>query len=118
MEAEFKGPQGRGVWLFGDGELVDQVFGRSGAFGQAPASLRSTTSAAEQSMVASFRDAEQPEIPWTVVLPADAAVVEALGRKLPHYGRYSYLVFDGETNVRKGNWIVETSPLRLNLLEE
>ena len=74
--------------------------------------------AEKRSLVACFRDAAQPEIPWTVVLPVEAAVVEALGRKLPHYGRYSYLVFDGDTNVSKGNWIVETSPLRLNLLEE
>ncbi len=25
-------------------------------------------------------------------------------RKIPHYGKYSYLMFEGETNVRKGAW--------------
>ena len=25
-------------------------------------------------------------------------------RKLPHYGKYSFLVFDGETNIDKGTW--------------
>ncbi len=25
-------------------------------------------------------------------------------RKIPHYGKYSYLMFEGETNIRKGAW--------------
>jgi hypothetical protein len=40
-------------------------------------------------------------------------IPEAIGvaRKVPHYGKYSYLVFSGEKNVTKGVWPVETSPL-------
>ncbi|MCK4836974.1 MAG: M20/M25/M40 family metallo-hydrolase [Candidatus Aminicenantes bacterium] len=36
-----------------------------------------------------------------------------LGRKLPHYGKYSYLGFEGEepTNVLKGQWTILKSPL-------
>lgn len=32
-------------------------------------------------------------------------------RKLPHYGKYSYLLFQGSTNAAKGIWEVESSPL-------
>ena len=34
-------------------------------------------------------------------------------RKLPHYGKYSYLAFDGDdpTNIAKGQWDVVNSPL-------
>ena len=32
-------------------------------------------------------------------------------RKLPHYGKYSYLLFHGETNVARGIWEIESSPL-------
>jgi hypothetical protein len=117
-EAGFAEPNGRGVWLFGEGKLVDTLFAQTLAFGDAPMTLRSHATAEGQTLVASFRDPDHVEIPWTVVLPAEASVVEALGRKLPHYGRYSYLVFDGETNVDKGNWMVESSPLRLDLMEE
>jgi hypothetical protein len=37
-----------------------------------------------------------------------------LARKLPHYGKYSYLAFQGDTpdNVLKGQWPVTASPLR------
>ena len=114
-EKAFHGPGGRGVWLLGDGDLVERCFAQAQAFGTTPRDLKLAASSQQRSLVASFRDPDRDDIPWTVVLPADAAVVEALGRKLPHYGRYSYLVFDGETNVDKGNWQVESSPLRLDL---
>ena len=32
-------------------------------------------------------------------------------RKLPHYGKYSYLLFHGDTNVARGIWEIESSPL-------
>lgn len=37
--------------------------------------------------------------------------IKAVTRKLPHYGKYSYLLFHGETNVAKGIWEIESSPL-------
>ena len=41
------------------------------------------------------------------------AAVKGLARKLPHYGKYSYLVFTGDAprNVLKGQWPVIHSPL-------
>ena len=40
-----------------------------------------------------------------------------LGRKLPHYGKYSYLGFEGDepVNVLKGQWTATDSPLRVDL---
>jgi hypothetical protein len=117
-EAQFTGSEGRGVWFFGEGALEDRLFTETRSFGDLPMKLRRDASAAGRTLVACFREGGSEGIPWTVVLPADAGVVEALGRKLPHYGGYSYLVFDGETNVDKGSWEVTNSPLRLDLMEE
>jgi hypothetical protein len=114
-EAGFDGPSGRGVWLFGDGALARRIIEESRAFGDLPAQLLAEAAEADQTLVACFQG--DGGIPWTVVLPAAAAVVPALGKKLPHYGGYSYLVFDGETNVNKGRWVVTTSPLRIDLTE-
>ena len=55
----------------------------------------------------------------TVVLTArhpssdNPAAFPGLARKLPHYGSYSYLAFDGDapTNTLKGQWQVMDSPL-------
>jgi len=40
-----------------------------------------------------------------------------LAGKLPHYGKYSYLVFEGDepTNTVKGEWSADDSPLRVDL---
>jgi aminopeptidase N len=40
-----------------------------------------------------------------------------LGRKLPHYGKYSCLGFEGDepTNVLKGQWTATDSPMRVDL---
>ncbi len=43
----------------------------------------------------------------------DDAAIPGLVRKLPHYGKYSYLAFEGPepTNIAKGQWPVISSPL-------
>jgi hypothetical protein len=43
----------------------------------------------------------------------DPAALPALGCKVPHYGKFSYLVFDGTEaeNKLKGQWPIEDSPL-------
>jgi aminopeptidase N len=45
------------------------------------------------------------------------SALPGLGRKLPHYGKYSYLGFEGEepVNVLKGQWTPTDSPLRVDL---
>lgn len=41
-------------------------------------------------------------------------------RKIPHYGKYSYLVFEQELNVNKGTWSINYSPVvfHFNLVEK
>lgn len=48
----------------------------------------------------------------------NAAAVEGLNNKLPHYGKYSYLAFNGSepTNIDKGVWPVTGSPLFKNIV--
>ena len=45
------------------------------------------------------------------------AAFPGLGRKLPHYGKYSYLGFEGDepVNTVKGQWPGADSPLRVDL---
>jgi aminopeptidase N len=50
-------------------------------------------------------------------LPADATLAKTIGVKVPHYGKYSYLVFDGPRNRVKGTWDAATSPLTLRWAE-
>ena len=49
---------------------------------------------------------------FMVVLTADPASLPRIGQLVPHYGKYSYLVFEGAKNVGKGQWPVTSSPLK------
>ena len=46
-----------------------------------------------------------------VILTGDTRVLPRLGELIPHYGKYSYLVFKGTKNIAKGQWPVGASPL-------
>ncbi len=45
--------------------------------------------------------------------------IDGLIRKLPHYGKYSYLAFNGNepTNIAKGQWAVINSPLEKTFVD-
>lgn len=62
----------------------------------------------------------EPRSPQALAwLGAPPEALPALGRKLPHYGRYSYLVFTGADagNLAKGQWPVTDSPLSVDVLQ-
>ena len=45
-----------------------------------------------------------------IFLPFSAEAASQAARKIPHYGKYSYLAFSGGVNKAKGTWAVTTSP--------
>lgn len=51
-------------------------------------------------------------MPALVVAAEDRAALEALLRPLPHYGRQSYLVFQGREAVERGIWPPGDNPLK------
>jgi aminopeptidase N len=58
------------------------------------------------------------EASWTVIAPSDPASLAAIGVKVPHYGKYGYLVFRGASVVQKGSWAEIPSPLVVDLAKE
>ncbi len=50
-----------------------------------------------------------------VVLSDDLGSLPRIGQLIPHYGKYSYLVFEGSHNVAKGQWPALASPLKVSL---
>lgn len=52
---------------------------------------------------------------YMVVISSDGTSLGRIGQLIPHYGKYSYLVFEGAKNVGKGNWEVTDSRLRVSL---
>jgi len=67
------------------------------------------------SVVLAARHPLNPDLGLAWVAASDPAPLPGLSRKLPHYGKYGYLGFEGEepTNIAKGEWKVSRSPLSI-----
>lgn len=108
-------PAGRAIWLLGrENRFAGELFEAAGV------SLHlqgETVPFAGHSLVLIRRHPENVEkaVGWLVVEPVEA--FPGMARKLPHYGKYSYLGFEGTepTNTVKGEWPADDSPLHIDL---
>ena len=112
-------PKDGAVWVFGKNNkfygyvsaaLKDydaSVDGSSVTFG------KKTLSMADDSTIIVVRNPDNPSAAIVGLTAHSDAAVAGLARKLPHYGKYSYLAFSGDepTNSAKGQWPVVGSPL-------
>ena len=67
----------------------------------------------KSSIIISVRHPKNPASVLVFLSVDNKEAVQGLARKLPHYGKYSYLVFEGTepTNIAKGEWEAVNSPL-------
>lgn len=65
------------------------------------------------------RNPQNRDLSLSFIASGSPDALSGLGRKLPHYHKYSYLVFEGDepSNVAKGKWPVFDSPLTVYLSE-
>ena len=68
---------------------------------------------AEHAIVLTARQPSNPDKTLLWVASDNPEAIAELASKLPHYRKYSYLVFKGDelTNVHKGQWPITQSPL-------
>jgi len=116
-------PADRAVWLFGAGNkfapVVTEALKGYGA-SLDTTGLRTTSTkyeSAGRSLVVGVRHPSNPDSVVIQVSASSAAAADALARKLPHYGKYSWLVFAGDeaNNEASGEWPVGDTPLARNL---
>jgi aminopeptidase N len=112
-------PTDRTVWVLGTDNPHARLFHESlpgRAAGLDGGHLRFGLEGVPQaghSFVYVLRHPEQPDLSIGWVGADTEAALPGLSRKLPHYGKYSYLAFMGENpdNVVKGRWEATDSPL-------
>ncbi len=65
------------------------------------------------SIVLTVKNPKNKDMALTLISTTVPAALPGLGRKLPHYHKYSYLAFEGDepVNILKGRWQVQDSPL-------
>ena len=69
------------------------------------------------SVVLTGRNPENKDLCWMFIASDKAEALRGLGRKLPHYHKYSYLGFEGDEpeNITKGRWPILDSPMTASL---
>jgi hypothetical protein len=114
-------PADRSVWLLGRrNRFAPEVFRSGSALQLSEAEMtvdgeKMPLARHSAVLVARHPASVEKAVGWIFADPK--AAFPGLGRKLPHYGKYSYLGFEGEepTNVVKGQWQDSDSPLRVDL---
>ncbi|MCC7257985.1 MAG: M20/M25/M40 family metallo-hydrolase [Gammaproteobacteria bacterium] len=116
-------PADRSVWLLGRGNrLAAGLFASDPAIGLAVGATGVTASGRElpfagHSHVLTRRHPADAKLAVGWITADPPAAIAGLGRKLPHYGKYSWLAFAGTepANVAKGEWRAADSPLVVSL---
>ena len=114
-------PKDRAVWLLGRGNALAAKFFASGPDytlegGKLVADRESMPLPGHCAVIVRRHPANlEKAVGW--IFADGLAALPGLGRKLPHYGKYSYLGFEGDepVNVLKGQWPATDSPLRVDL---
>jgi hypothetical protein len=112
-------PSDRTVWLFGwENRFQPQIAGKTAAdgvsFTDTGVQINGTPYLKNNhSVVLVATHPMNPDLAVAWVATARVQAMPGLGQKLPHYGKYSYLVFEGDEprNIAKGQWPVVNSAL-------
>jgi hypothetical protein len=122
LDREISGlPTDRAVWILGwenrfVPNLQKALTGRGVSILQDGLQIRATkVERKDHTIVITARQPQDANAALTWVATDSMTALSGLGRKLPHYGPYSYLVFEGEEpkNILKGQWDVLNSPLSI-----
>jgi hypothetical protein len=116
-------PADQGVWLLGkENRLARQLFADDGVARVAlqPDGLElggQRLPFATNSTVVLTRNPRNASLAVGWISAASAEAMPGLARKLPHYGKYSYLAFTGDepANTVKGEWVAVDSPFLVDL---
>jgi hypothetical protein len=119
-------PDDRSVWLFGwhnkfRAHMAVALAGYAFSDDGDRVKIEQTTLQQDEHAVAVLgRHHSNPAHALGWLAAGQPAALPGLGRKLPHYGRYSYLAFSGAApdNVLKGQWPVSGSPMSVRIAQE
>lgn len=114
-------PSDRAIWILGwENRFLKEVIPQLSAYQAAVTTLGVRIGEIElnrnkHSIVLTARLPVNPDMALVWVATENTAALPGLGRKLVHYGKYSYLGFEGDepTNIAKGQWPVLASPMSI-----
>jgi aminopeptidase N len=111
------GPAGSNFWFLGRGDAL------AGALEGSRVSVSGGTvriggmgfDVSGRTLVCALHNPRDEESIAALIISGDMNSLPSIVRKLPHYAKYSYLIFDGDKPVERGVWETEKSPLAADL---
>ena len=102
------------LWFLGRGDALAEILKgtRVSLDGSKATMAGSEFDITGRTLICTVRNPRDGASVIAVILSEDMESLPSVLRKLPHYGRNSYLVFDGEKAIERGVWEAEVSPLR------
>ncbi len=117
-------PSDAAIWVLGYGNRLRGAAATVTAFGAhyedrgfiPPGAQRAArVDHATTALVLALTNGINPDNAMVFVGAPDATSIDALAKKIPHYGKYGFLTFaataEGLSNVLKGQWAQSTSPM-------
>ena len=112
-------PENRSIWLFGRSNkfrqtAIEALSDYDITFSGNQYKIGNSIAYPEKnSVILASRNPLNPEQVMIWLSADNAEAIPGLGQKLPHYGKYSYLAFEGNepTNILKGLWPAVNSPM-------
>jgi len=113
-------PSNQAVWIFGkENRFSDTINSNISTYASKVMSdstvlIDSRISNNDKSIIITTRLPNNPNGVIALLFTVNKEAFPGLGRKLPHYGKYSYLAFEGDepTNVITGQWPAVNSPMQ------
>jgi aminopeptidase N len=105
---------GTHFWFLGRGDALDELLRKTdvGLTGDKVTVSGSEYEIGGRTFICALRNPRDENSVVTIILSTDTESLPGVVRKLPHYGRNSYLVFEGGSALERGVWQAEDSPLR------
>ena len=118
-------PSDRAIWILGwENRFLQEILNPMSAYQGAMTTSGVRIGEIElrrdmHSIVLTARHPSNLDMAVTWVATENVAALPGLGRKLVHYGKYSYLGFEGNepTNIVKGQWPVLASPMSIPVVQ-
>lgn len=104
-------PEDRSIWIFGGNNLFSTPFKEL--------LKQDTYNTKQQSIALTMKHPDNPELTIGLMSIHSPEAMPGMARKLPHYGKYSYVAFTGNEpkNRLKGEWQLSKSALTVDLTE-
>jgi hypothetical protein len=116
--AETPEPAGANIWFLGRGGTLQALLEETEVelAGEIIRIAGKELDIGGRNFICTMRNPRDENSIVAFIISGDTEPLPSILRKLPHYGRNSYLLFEGDRAVERGTWEIGDSPLRADFV--